>query len=138
MFWYWACCLLGGYCVGEAGRELYRMIRGGVMREWPQGPGFSPDGGCFWSRGGKLYWEDGEITEDTIIFRGMPMTSGEDYSAWSDEKRAEVKASVAQRRADEAKEQRRNSVVRKKLYDQAVAKLTEEELWAVVETHDRQ
>ena len=66
------------------------------------------------------------------------MTSGEDYSAWSDEKRAEVKASVAQRRADEAKEQRRNSVVRKKLYDQAVAKLTEEELWAVVETHDLQ
>lgn len=63
------------------------------------GPGWSPDGGSFWRKDGKIYWEDGAICDDGWI-REMPddpipeseWHKYEDYSAWSDEKRAEVKA----------------------------------------------
>jgi len=33
----------------------------------PNGRGFSPDGGCFESKDGTLYWDDGTVT---ILKRG--------------------------------------------------------------------
>jgi hypothetical protein len=58
---------------------------------FPDGPGYSPDGGSFWARDGKLYWEDGDVTSADIFFRSMPCKHGIDYSAWTPEQFAAKK-----------------------------------------------
>ena len=77
------------------------------MNETRNGPGWSPDGGYFWRKDGKLYWSDGDITDDGGMMRQMPCDdpksfySGvENFSEWSDEKRATVRAE-AQKKRDE-------------------------------------
>lgn len=48
------------------------------------GPGWSPDGGKFWMKDGKCYWETGHITNG-LPLRMMPLghEHDEDYSAWT-------------------------------------------------------
>ena len=50
----------------------------------PDGPGWSPDGGEYWVRDGKVYWEDGTVRElSKSLFRTMPggYQHANDYSA---------------------------------------------------------
>jgi hypothetical protein len=101
----------------------------------PEGPGWSPDGGRFWVKDGKSYWEDGDITDLSIeghLFRTMPgNASGEDYSAWSEEKRSAEKAKNALLRDRYAKEVAELSERDKMLVESARSKLTEDEFEAV-------
>ena len=72
------------------------------MKWLKDGPGFSPDGGRFWKRGDKIFWEDGEITSATSegVFRCMKIKGRdcEDFSQRSEEKRKAVQAEYAKRR----------------------------------------
>ena len=103
----------------------------------PNGPSWSPDGGRFWRKDGKLYWSDGEITDDGGIMREMPTMPGvdyshyENYSEWSDEKRAEVKAKLAAERAELARLEKLEEDEIKALCISAKAKLTKEEYDAI-------
>ena len=64
-----------------------------------QGPGWSPDGGKFWIDNDKIYWHDGDIDDISLPIRVMPGYShDEDYSQWSDEHRAMVKAEWVEKR----------------------------------------
>ncbi len=110
----------------------------------PNGPGFSPDGGHFWRKDGKLYWADGDITPDGGIMREMPPLPGhengvpesewhkyENYSAWSDEKRAAVLAAKKTERDAYKKEVEEEREQIKALCISAKAKLTKEEYAAI-------
>jgi hypothetical protein len=109
----------------------------------PNGPSWSPDGGSFWRKDGKLYWEDGSITDDGGMMREMPTPIPEsewhlyeDYSAWSDEKRAEVAAArKAEREQAKSAHDEWVAVIRA-LQASAKAKLTEEEYEAVQISED--
>lgn len=106
----------------------------------PNGPSWSPDGGSFWRKDGKLYWEDGDITEDTGMIREMLYSIPEsdwhkydDFSAWSDEKRAEVKAAKQTERDKYEAETKAWEDAIRALKASAKAKLTEDE-WEAVNT----
>ena len=98
----------------------------------PEGPGWSPDGGKFWVKGDLLYWHDGTIWDmrDGCIIRSMHYDHDEDYSAWSDDKRAAV---LAENRAEYAKIKAEDdcyNAERTRLRESARAKLTPEEIEA--------
>jgi hypothetical protein len=100
----------------------------------PDGSGSSPDGGAFWAKDNIIYWHDGAVTH---LARGGLIrvsycggTDGEDYSAWTDEKRAEVLAkATAEWEADHV-ERLAEFNVRTALRRSAKAKLTPEEISA--------
>lgn len=105
--------------------------------EVPNGPGWSPDGGNYWAKDNVLYWHDGDITKlgpGIAVRLGFPGSNdnGEDYSAWTDEHRAEVKAKFAADRAEYKRKQEEEEAVNEKLVESAKAKLTEDEFDAVV------
>ena len=109
-----------------------------MNNESNEGPGWSPDGGRFWRKDGKLYWEDGDITEDGGIMREMPdlrpkseWKEGENYSLWSDEKRAEVKAAKKAERDLYEKERADEFAKYKALCLSAKSKITREEYEAI-------
>lgn len=102
------------------------------------GPSWSPDGGSFWRKDGKLYWEDGDITEDGGMMREMPTMTPEsewhkfeDFSAWTDEHRSKVKAEKAAERAAAKKAHDEWVAGIRALQESAKAKLTPEEYEAV-------
>lgn len=108
-----------------------------------EGPSWSPDGGSFWRKGGKIYWEDGDITEDGGMMREMLYSipesewhKYEDYSAWSDEKRAEVVAKHKAERDQYKKEKAEYDEQIKALCITAKSKLTKEEYEAVQQAGD--
>lgn len=104
----------------------------------PQGPGWSPDGGAFWRRDGKIYWESGHVAPDFGMIRESPESIPEsewhlheDYSSWSDRKRA---AALAKTEAVQRKTERRERArlrAMKKLAASAKKKITREEFEAV-------
>jgi hypothetical protein len=95
---------------------------------------WSPDGGRFVFCEGKTYWSDGDVT-DGLPLRMMPFGGehNEDYSAWSDEYRAKVRAEhqaiYAERRRIEAERIKRRDL----LVESAKSKLTEDEIDALAE-----
>ena len=108
-----------------------------IQSQLPQGPGWSPAGGEFWVRGNFIYWSDGDVG-DLRLGQG-PCSVGfgnyegvEDFSAWTDEHRAEVKKSFAKRRDEWARQAAEAEAARIKLVESARKKLTEEEFLAVV------
>jgi hypothetical protein len=66
----------------------------------PDGPGWSPDGGKFWVKGGFVYWFDGEVTINNGFLRCMPGGYEHDnnYSAWTPEYREMIKEFFIKRR----------------------------------------
>lgn len=105
------------------------------------GPGSSPDNGSFWRKGGRIYFEDGSVFDDAGFVQReslfeIPESEWhkyENYSAWSDEKRAEVMAAKkAERDKYEAEVKVWEDEVRT-LKASAKAKLTEDE-WEAVNT----
>jgi hypothetical protein len=103
-----------------------------------EGPSSSPDGGAFWRKDGKIYWADGDITEDGGMMREMCLIipesewhKYENYSAWSVEKRAEVVARVKAEREQAQKEYDAEAERIKALCVSAKTKLTQEEYEAV-------
>jgi len=108
-----------------------------TTKRWlPDGPGYSIDGGYYWVRGDSIYFNNGQVFPN----RFCPMRLGpiepqpgtvEDFSAWSDEKRAAVLAESEARWAEaEAREQTAYES-RKALCIAARAKLTADEWYAV-------
>jgi len=101
----------------------------------PAGPGWSPDGGKFWVKDNLVYWSDGDITDmnNGGVFRTMPgnYTHEENYSEWSDEKRAEVKAKFKAERDEAAAEEAKEDAEQEALCRTAKTKLTKEEYEAV-------
>lgn len=101
----------------------------------PDGPGWSPDGGKFWVKGDVLYWEDGDVWDMTdggvIRLAGGPFHH-EDYSEWSDEKRAEVRAIHAASRKIQKVNDRARKKELKALQKSARKKLTDAEFAAVL------
>lgn len=97
------------------------------------GPGWSPDGGAFWRKDGKIYWEDGEITDGNEMIREMigVKSDGEDYSVWTNEHRARVKAEKAAERAEAEMAHEKWVAEVRVLQESAKAKLTVEEYEAV-------
>ena len=78
----------------------------------PDGGGWSPDGGSFWVQGELVYWADGDITKQDMhnIFRtldyGRPEGDGtENYSKWTPEHRAKVRAETARLREEYIKKE---------------------------------
>ena len=112
------------------------------IKEWaesplPDGPHWTPDGGRFWAKGGKYYWPDGDVTTNQPLRlwdTNVTPESVEDYSAWSDEKRAAVVAESKRKRDDMQKQMEEYEERRQKLIDSARAKLTPEEFAAVFES----
>jgi hypothetical protein len=100
-----------------------------------QGPGFSPDGGHLWRKGDKIYWNDGAVVDlserELYLIRYMPCEHGEDYSLWSDEKRAKVAEEVRIERERYKSEEAIRADRRDALVASAEAKLTEEEIDAL-------
>ena len=108
------------------------------MNNIPDGPNWSPDGGYFFTRGNKLFWEDGEITDmpiDQLI--GIRVMPGglhcEDFSQWTDEHRTEVKEAYRVRREANRKMMAMVEEKRKILVARAKRKLTKAEFKAVLE-----
>ena len=67
----------------------------------PDGPGWSPDGGYFWVKGDTLDWEDGatwDMNDGCVIRVGFGPYECENFSAWTDERRAAALAAAAERR----------------------------------------
>ena len=102
-----------------------------------QGGGSIVGGLNFWRKENKLYWEDGEITDVPHAAEGIMMminprsSSDENYSEWSDEKRASVKAEWdAKRKADQEAEEKEKRE-RFAWVEIAKGKLTDEEFSAV-------
>lgn len=105
------------------------------MRCFPEdGHWYSPDGGSCFVKDGNIYWASGEVMPNTGIRRMMKVEHGEDYSQWSEEKRANVLAETIKKR--EAYEQQRQEYYIKQglLIESARTKLTEEEFAAVFES----
>jgi hypothetical protein len=100
-----------------------------------QGPGYSPDGGNLWRQGNLIYWQDGDVVNleerDSYIIRYMRLTNGEDYSKWTDEQCAKVKAERAEQIAKYKTHAEELTARRDKLVKSAKAKLTTEEFEAV-------
>jgi hypothetical protein len=94
------------------------------------GPYFSPDGGHFWAKGNQFFWEDGEITSDDICIRFIPLATGENYSLWSADKRAEVQREWAEKCALYAQKTAAEEKRVQALRANARAKLTVEEIAA--------
>lgn len=105
--------------------------------EWPQGPGWSPDGGRYWIKGHFIYWHTGHVGDlrDGAVFRVMPggYQHDEDYSAWTDEHRAQVRKEWEERRDAAKAEAEAAEKIRQGHLASARAKLTDEEWHAVVE-----
>lgn len=106
----------------------------------PQGGGSIARGLNFWRKGNKFYWENGEVTDVPHAAEGITMminpysSSNENYSEWTDEKRASVKAEWdANRRATKEAEEKEERE-RLALVEVAKQKLTEEEFDAVYDT----
>lgn len=107
----------------------------------PDGPGWSPDGGDFWVKGDLLYWSDGSIWDmrDGGMIRTMPdgptpeseWHKYENFSAWSDEKRAEAVAENMAKREDAKKQQDEEMARIKLLCISAKSKITQEEYEAI-------
>jgi len=100
----------------------------------PDGPHWSPDGGYFWAKGGKYYWRHGSITTSPpcrIWDGNVNEELAEDYSAWSDEKRAEVFAETERKREEWRKLEVEYQTEQEKLIESARAKITEEEFAAI-------
>lgn len=113
-------------------------LRKPFMLTMDQGPGWSPDGGYFWVRGDFIYWADGEVGQ--ISKGNFPCRQGfgdysnvEDFSAWSDKKRASVLAETIRKRDEYKSAQNKYYTKRSELVAAARAKLTEEEFSAVWE-----
>lgn len=106
------------------------------IHEWPQGPGYSPDGGKYWIKGHFIYWHDGQVGDlrDGLMIRVMPggYHHDENYSAWSDEHRAKVKQEWAEKRAAWKKEAEEAEARRQVHLASARAKLTDDEWNAVL------
>lgn len=109
---------------------------------WPNdGPGWSPDCGDFWVKNRVIYFADGETYDpkpgEIFAMRtGDPGRPCEDFSAWTDEKRAAVQAEYAERRRV-AQEQRTSAYQKRKDAGEAVlAKLTADEREALEEFFD--
>ena len=103
------------------------------MQRIPDGPGWSPDGGKFWVNGGVLYWEDGDawdMTSGGVIRTGLGPYTHEDYSAWTDERRAEVHAEWVAHRQKWKQQRDAEEAARRALIKSAKAKLTPEEFEA--------
>lgn len=111
---------------------------------WPHdGPSWSPDNGEYWCKDRVVYWWNGAvtITHPGTFIAIRSMDSGnktrEDFSAWSDEKRAaelEKFNSAEKIRVAKLEEERRKvAESRQSLVDSAKSKLTEEELKALRE-----
>lgn len=101
------------------------------------GPGWSPDGGKFWVRGGFIYWEDGsigDISKGECPCRVMPggYDHSEDFSAWTEEHRAEVKKQLAEQRAEQKRTEDAWLEKHSRLLASAREKLTAEEFQAVI------
>ena len=102
----------------------------------PDGPGWSPDGGEYWVKNDVMYWHDGDVTrlERGIAVRTMPIDHGHDYSAWNDEKRAEVAEEWRLKRlayGDQRKARERDV---ERWVKSAKKKITEKEWDAIVES----
>jgi len=98
------------------------------------GPGFSPDGGNYWEKDGVLYWEDGDITVlgPNVWLRTMDVSTGIDYSAWSDEERAAVKEKWRLKRIAAKDQYDAGWAECQRLVESAKAKVTEEEWDALI------
>ena len=100
----------------------------------PDGSWFSPDGGDFTTKGGTLYWNDGDVTtlKPGCVVRTIPaMHFVENPSTWTPEHRAEVRAETAKRRAQYQAEQAEDDARLNGHIESARAKLTDEEFEAV-------
>lgn len=127
---------------GQAG---YTCVSGGTYLNLiglPEGPGYCLGGRYFDKEAGKLYWNDGTITEleDGVERFGWAQPDGVRYSEWDDAKRAEVRAECERKRKEwEIENERRErewQEVKSKhdaLVESARAKLTPEEFEAVKE-----
>lgn len=99
------------------------------------GPYFSPDGGHFWVKDGTAYWEDGSVMKDIAmcIFRYMPYEGGEDYSQWTDNHRAGMRAEYERKRDACNAKQLKQEGEWKQLRESAREKITEKEYDAILE-----
>lgn len=99
------------------------------------GPYWSPDGGYFWAKDGKYYWESGHVTDCEPLRLGFSsdLSHVEDFSAWSEEKRAAVYAETRREIERNKARERRYYKKRDALVESARAKLTEKEFDAVYE-----
>jgi hypothetical protein len=107
--------------------------------QFPDGNYFSPDGGYLTAKGNKLYWEDGDITENPSIIRIIAAT-GPDFSLMTDEERAQKQAEVKdfrdKEKARRAALENAGAPYRERqsaLLASAKAKLTPEEFTACLE-----
>jgi len=94
----------------------------------------SIDGGPCFVVDDTVYWATGEVSPNRGVCRMMKMDSGEDYSKWSDEKRAEVWAETLRKREEYETERCERQKAQDILIESARAKLTEEEFDAVFES----
>lgn len=96
------------------------------------GPGWSPDIGKFWFKDGLTYCEDGDVLPPDAIYRiSSQIHEVEDYSAWSDEKRAAVRAEWAMKHAAWISKRNADHDRIEALRKSALAKLTDEEREAI-------
>lgn len=100
----------------------------------PDGPGWSPDGGQFWVKGDSLYWHDGDVTDLSAgcALRTMPggYQHDDNYSLWTDEERALIKAESDKRYAVKLQEEQVREANRDSLRSSAKSKLTADEIEA--------
>lgn len=98
------------------------------------GPHWTPDGGYFWAKGGKYYWPNGDVTTvqpARLWDQGGNLHAVEDYSAWSDEKRAAIWKETQLKRLRIKRDQARYARKLAKAVAIAEAKLTEEDIEAL-------
>ncbi len=100
---------------------------------------WTPDcGQRFIAKGDSLFFEDGGVVpNDGRVMRLMSYEPGafEDFSAWSDEKRAEVAEDWRQRREAATREREAHDAQRAILVASAEAKLTDDEKDALMEEY---
>jgi hypothetical protein len=97
----------------------------------------SPDAGRFIHRGPNLYFDDGRVWDAATCFPcrlmhyDMP-DEANDYSLWSDERRAEERAKSRKQQAEWRAEERARALACWRLALSARRKCTKDEFWTVV------
>lgn len=84
----------------------------------------------FFARGGRLYWETGEVTGPEKSPGVIISSQGEDYSAWSDDHRALVYAAFLDDKKEREAFSEQYRIRLEALRASARAKLTPEEIEA--------
>ena len=98
------------------------------------GPHWSPDGGYFWAKDGKYYWPDGDVTESPPCrLWDRDGITCENFSEWSDEKRAAVLAETKAKQSEREAAQKIYQIRLESIMEIVRGKLTADELQAVEE-----